>query len=650
MPVSNRPLHAIFTIFILLSLTLSACQPGQGGTSAPPPAPAATQTPSPAYTPTPLPPRTLNVCLGAAPNTLYPLGGPNAAARSVLEAVYDGPFDALGYDYKPVILEKMPNLEDGSVQLASVSVTNGNEVADADGTLTILKAGTRVRPAGCQSDECAVVFDGINPLAMDAMTVMFKLKSGLLWSDGTPVTAEDSAYAFTLAKNEETPGSKFIFDRTQSYEAVDDQTLQWWGKPGFIDPTYFVNFWTPLPKHVWGQLSASELQKSELSSRAPMGYGPYVVKEWNDDSLRLTKNPYYFRAAEGLPKFDELIFRIVPNAEAAMANLINGRCDLIDSTVNLDAQTSLLKEMDRTGQARAYFGQTPTLEWLALGISPASYDDGVQAKDRPDFFADPRLRQAIAYCLDRQAIVSNVLYGLVDVPDSFAASASPLHAASLQAYPFDPEKGKQLLNNMGWRDHDNNPATPRHAQGVDRVVNGTELNLTYIATSAAQRRQVADILSQSLIGCGIGVNVVHLSQLEFYAEGPAGPLFGRNFDLAEFAMHTPSVLPACERFASFEIPSAANHWVGTNVSGYKNPEYDAACSSARQSLPSEASHAENYRLAQAIFVQDLPAIPLFFRIETAAARFDFCNFALDPTAASDLYNIEAFDYGDACLP
>lgn len=43
-----------------------------------------------------------------------------------------------------------------------------------------------------------------------------------------------------------------------------------------------------------------------------MGYGPYVVKEWNDDSLRLTKNPYYFRAAEGLPKFDELIFRIVP--------------------------------------------------------------------------------------------------------------------------------------------------------------------------------------------------------------------------------------------------------------------------------------------------------------------------------------------------
>ncbi|MCZ7548033.1 MAG: hypothetical protein M5U11_02630 [Anaerolineales bacterium] len=148
MPVSNRPLHAIFAIFILLSLTLSACQPGQGGTSAPPPAPAATQTPSPAYTPTPLPPRTLNVCLGAAPNTLYPLGGPNAAARSVLEAVYDGPFDALGYDYKPVILEKMPNLEDGSVQLASVSVTNGNEVADADGTLTILKAGTRVRPAG----------------------------------------------------------------------------------------------------------------------------------------------------------------------------------------------------------------------------------------------------------------------------------------------------------------------------------------------------------------------------------------------------------------------------------------------------------------------------------------------------------------------
>jgi len=609
-----------------------------------------TLTPSPAYTPTAPSARTLTICLGAQPNTLYPLGGPNAAARSVLEAIYDAPFDVISYEYKPVILEKLPRVEDGDAKVYPISVTNGNQVIDADGNVVLLRAGTRIRPAGCRSESCVVTFDGINPIAMDAMVVEFRMREGLLWSDGTPVAAEDSVFAYTLARHNDTPGSKFIFDRTQSYEATDERTVQWWGKPGFLDPTYFTNFWMPLPKRLWAQYSAAELQRAEISSRFPMGYGPYILREWDETTLRLVRNPYYFRAEQGLPKFDELIYRILPDPEAALAALLDGRCDLIDSTVHLDAHTALLLEMDRAGQARAYFGQTPTMEWLAFGIAHASYDDGFQLTDRPNYFADPRLRQAIAYCLDRRTVVENVLYGLVAVPDSYLPANHPLHAASLPTYPYDPQKGQQILNNIGWIDHDSSLATPRRAQGVPRVVNGTELRLRYVTTSAAQRRQVAAILSQSLRECGIGVEVVHLSQLEFYAEGPAGPLFGRQFDLAEFAMSTLSITPPCERFTSDEIPSAANRWVGTNVSGYKNSAYDTACLLARQSLPHEVTYAENYRLTQTIFAQELPSIPLYFRIETAASRSDFCNFALDPTASSDLFAIETFDYGLSCIP
>jgi peptide/nickel transport system substrate-binding protein len=346
-----------------------------------------------------------------------------------------------------------------------------------------------------------------------------------------------------------------------------------------------------------------------------------------------------------------LIFRVVADADAAMSGLIKGSCDLIDSTVSLDSQVSLLLEMERAGQVQSYFGQTPTMEWLAFGITPASYDNGYTlGVDRPDFFGDPRLRQAFAYCLDRQKVVDTVLYSLVPVPDTYISADDPLYAASLATYPYDPTAGMKLLNDLGWRDHDNNPDTPRHAQGVDHVTNSTELTVTYVTTSATQRRQVADILSQSLRGCGIGVNVIHTSQIDFYAEGPDGLLFGRNFDLAEYAMSTLTVRPPCARFTIAEIPNAENHWVGTNVSGYKNPAYDAACTLARQSLPDEAAYAENYHLTQTIFSQDLPAVPLYNRLETAAARFDFCNFALDPTAASDLFAIETFDYGDSCLP
>jgi peptide/nickel transport system substrate-binding protein len=283
----------IVVLMVLLSVVLSACQPKPGGEQTPaPPVLSATLTPGPAYTPTPLPPRVLNICLGEAPNTLYPLGVPNAAARSVLSAIYDGPFDVVGYEYKPVILEKMPNLADRDAQVNPVTVSLGDEVVDADGNLTLLEAGSRVRPAGCRSGDCVVTFDGASPISMDQMFVEFKMKPGLLWSDGTPVSADDSVYAYALAKDDATPGSKYIFDRTKSYEAADEITIQWWGKPGFIDPTYYTNFWVPLPKRLWEQFSAAELLTANISSQTPMGYGAYVMKEWNGTILRLENNPY----------------------------------------------------------------------------------------------------------------------------------------------------------------------------------------------------------------------------------------------------------------------------------------------------------------------------------------------------------------------
>ena len=84
---------------------------------------------------------------------------------------------------------------------------------------------------------------------MDQMQVTFSMLPGLSWSDGTPLTAEDSVYAYQVASDPSTAGSKYLVDRTQSYEAVDATTIQWWGKPGYIDPTYFLNFWPPLPEH-----------------------------------------------------------------------------------------------------------------------------------------------------------------------------------------------------------------------------------------------------------------------------------------------------------------------------------------------------------------------------------------------------------------
>ena len=187
-------------------------------------------------------------------------------------------------------------------------------------------------------------------------------------------------------------------------------------------------------------------------ARAPMGWGPYMMDEWiAGDHITLTKNPYYFRAAQGYPKFDELIFRFIPDPNAAISELAAGRCDILDPSIHLDTQVALLQQMQQSGDVRASIAQGPVIEWLGLGIRPASYDDGynIVKGDRQDILADPRTRQAIALCLDRQKVVDTVLFGQSSVPLSFVPADHPLYSASVPSYKFDVH-GRYSIARTGW--------------------------------------------------------------------------------------------------------------------------------------------------------------------------------------------------------
>jgi len=596
-------------------------------------------------------PSKLTVCLGEEPNTLYPFGGPNAAARSVLASINDGPIDMVGYEYQPVILTKLPSIENGDAQIVRTPIQVGAQVVNADGAVVLLAQGVKVRPAGCRGDDCIITYDGTTALEVDQMVVNFHMRPDLTWADGTPLTSDDSVYAFTLANDVSSIANTFLIDRTQTYEATDPQSVQWWGKPGFIDPAFFTNFWTPAPKHLWSDFPAAQLATTDIASRSPIGWGPYMVQEWAaGDHITLKKNPYYFRAADGYPKFDSLSFRFIADPNTALSELVAGRCDILDPSIRLDAQASLLQEMQAGEQAQAFFTPGMTIEWLGLGTTPATYDDGYDTtyqKDRPDIFADAHTRQGIAYCLDRKSVVDNVLLGRTTVPVTYLPVGHPLYDPNIDPIPFDPSTGISLLEQAGWRDTDGNPATPLAAVTVKNVKAGTPLLLNYYTTGATQRRQVTDILTQSLAQCGIGVNAQYFSQNDLYASGPSGLLFGRRFDLIEYAMGVNGIEPPCGWFTTTEIPTASNAWIGTNVTGYKNEQYDAACRTAQLALPGEQAYIDSYRQTQVLFASELPAIPLYYRLRIAAARPDLCHFDLDATA-NPLWNIEAIEMGAAC--
>ena len=433
---------------------------------------------------------------------------------------------------------------------------------------------------------------------------------------------------------------------------MDQTTVQWWGKPGFIDPTYFTNFWSPLPKHLWSQIPVDQLADADQSSRTPLGWGAYVIQEWAvGDHITLTKNPHYFRSGEGLPKFDTLTFRFVPDPGTAISDLLAGTCDILDPSIRLDGQVALLRSMAAQNQLQALFTPLPVMEELAIGIQPASYDNGINPEfDRLDYFSDVRVRQALALCLDRQQVVDSVLSGLSSVPNSYLPLGHPLYDPNVTTYSFNVAAAGLLLEQAGWKDVDQDPSTPRQAWGVPGVPSGTPFVVNYVTTNAVQRQQVSTILTASLAQCGLQVDVQYLDANTLYAPGPGGILFGRNFDLAEFAMFSTGIETPCDWYTSSEIPNAANNWVGTNVSGYSNPAFDAVCRVSQQSLPDDPAHAAAYSQAQAIFANDLPVIPLYWRVNAAAARPDLCHFSLDPTAASNLWNIEAIDSGLGCQP
>ncbi len=598
-------------------------------------------TPTPAPT-SPAGPKTLVVCMGQEPDTLYLYGGDMLAAAHIQEAVYDGPIDNRTFAYQPVILKKLPSLADGDAVINAVTVQAGDMIVDDTGTPVELADGTMVRPAGCRSSDCAVAFDG-TPVDLDQMVVNFELVDGLMWANGDPLTTDDSVYDFELVSDPDTPTSRYTVERTASYEAPSDTTAVWTGLPGYIDSVYFTNFWHPMPRKLWQEdlgYTAADLIEAEESSRMPMGWGAFNITEWvAGDHITVEKNPNYFRASEGLPYLDQVIFRFVPDSNAAVAQLISGECDIATQDAAIEDQAPLLLTLEQEGVLQPIFVTGTSWEHVDFGIN------SVPTYDRPNFFGDVRFRQAFAQCLDRQSVVDTVLYGRSVVISSYIPPEHPLYAGDmLTVWPYDPEAGMALLEEIGWTD--TNGDGIREAHGVDGITDGTLLEFNWGSTTATLRIQYMQIYQQNLAGCGIKVDLENLPSAEWFADGPEGPLFGRHFDVGSFTWVT-SVEPPCDLYLGLDtnIPSAENNWGGQNDPGFMDPDYDAACLRALTALPGSDDYIQGHKDAQAIFSEQLPVVPLFLRLKVAATRPEVKGFVMDPTQNSEMWNIETLDLG-----
>jgi peptide/nickel transport system substrate-binding protein len=629
----------------VLILLLAACAPAMPATSAPATQPPAADTPQPTPAASPTPEvHPLAICTAREPADLFLYNEMTPAKRAILSALYDGPTDRVAYDAQPVILTKLPSLADGDASIESVAVQEGATIIDANGAVTALQAGVTYRPAGCRAADCATTYQG-GTVQMDRLKAVFHLRPGVEWTDGAPVKAADSVFSYqvavdanTLYGNNGLPSeSAQSVSGTAAYEALDDLTTQWTGLPGFLDPNYQTDFFTPLPQHQLSNYSVAQLSEANEVLYAPLGWGAYQVTGWDPGKeIRLEPNPHYFRAFEGLPYYNHLTFRFVgTDVDANLAAFQSGQCDLLLQDALPDTPSAVMLDLVNQGKARLYADPQPVFEHLTFDLIPAD-------TNLPPIFSSVQMRQAAAACLDRSALTKALYAGLVPPLDLALPADHPLLAGADLTYPFDQAKGTHLLESLGWTDTDGDGI--REAHGVAGVPDGTLLQFDLTTTDTAARTQVSGLIAAQWKACGMDVHVVQAAARDLFAQNAEAFLAGRRFSVAELSSAM-SVEELCALGTSDEIPAEANGWSGTNLSGFSDPAFDQACAAVRGSLPGTQDYQTSRQTALRIFSENMPAFPLYYSTGFTLARADLAGLLTGFSQSSELQNIESFKPG-----
>jgi peptide/nickel transport system substrate-binding protein len=539
------------------------------------------------------------------PTSLYVYGEPLLANLHLKQAVMDGPIDFLGFQYRPVLFDDLPTLENGGAALVQAQVQEGDEYVEADGTIQTWSGAPEARPQ---------------------LVVTFTLKPDLKWADGAPLTADDSVFSYEVAAHPATQQTKFRTLRTLSYRALDERRVEWVGLPGYLPSNYFTFFYTPLPRHAYGDRRPEEMGADPQVARNPIGWGPYRIVEWVDgDHITLERNPHYFRAAEGLPKIDRIVVHYINYPEGALDAFAVGDCDVGTRDIGWERLAATLLQSPGGDQPVPFFTTTTAFEHLDFNVAPSD--------DRYQFFADLRVRQAVVYCIDRRAINREALWDQSVAPPTYAPANHPMYpSGGLDEYPFDPALGQQLLAAANWGQ--------RGEDGV-LVNNDLRFSVSYLYEPNPLSEAVANIVARQLReNCGIEIIPEPFQRSDFATSYPDGQVFSRKYDLAQFAWIV-DYEPACEPYLTAQIADD-EHPNGNNNTGWSNSEFDTACTEGLNSLDYGVKTSEHAR-AMRIFAEQLPSLPLFTWLKVSVARPTLINFKPDSTMASELWNVEEWD-------
>lgn len=420
----------------------------------------------------------------------------------------------------------------------------------------------------------------------DNLTVTFTLRDNVKFHNGKVLTATDVKY--TLDSLFQANGYKAgsFFDKVDnqseahitSLEAADAKTVVIKvRRPALVNQLLSNLVTIPIIPE-----NSIEQQKT-----APVGTGAFKFAKFDqvNNFVELDGFPEYF---EGAPAIKKLNVKTVTDANALQAELQTGRVDVVPNPRNFSADTL------------ASLKQNPNLQVVQSDGSNVRYI-GFNVSSAP--ISNVKFRQAVAYAIDREKIIKDLLAGQAKIANSILPESSWAYSPGTQ-YNYDPAKAKQLVQESGYK--------------------GEPIKFK-IASGNAAVNQYSQVIQNNLRDAGINAEIETLelnTLLEQFKQGQF------QMTTSEWIGGNQDPIFLRDLFASTGFPDKKSG--GRNRSRYANSEFDRVAQTAVDTVD-KAKAAELYKQAQEIVSRDLPLFPLWYPANIVVATKRMGNIKINPS-------------------
>jgi peptide/nickel transport system substrate-binding protein len=464
----------------------------------------------------------------------------------------------------------------------------------------------------------------------DAMTVTWTLRDGLKWSDGEPLTCDDFKYAWEWVLDPDNVGVVTSgYTDIGAFDCTSDTEMVLHYKN--IYEGYITTQLAPLPRHYLEEIPMTDQvngagMRAEEVPNLPVSGAFKFESVTPQQELRLAKNPNYTSFATGKPAhLDTIIFKWYGDADLMIAGYKAGEVDFAT-----DLQDSDIPKVQELGEAVSAIPAL-TYEFLRPNWADDECSTNAAVTDRGEGcpMADPAMREAVAFAIDKDEINSRLLGGTVQVANTNISPGAWFYADQTPA-TFDPEQAKTILEDAGWTDSD--------GDGI-REKDGLKAKIELCTTTRQVRIDTLALISSWLKDVGIEAisnpvdsTAIFAAYNESTRDTPCA-LKRYNYDVAEHAFNS-SIDPLGNYF---NYHSSQLEPDGANDAKIIDSQIDASMDAVKDSVDFNVIKDAMAEFQKA-YVEKTVEIPLYYRQQVDLHNAKLGNFVANPTQAGPTWN------------